>query len=429
MLVAFALSLLAAWSFWSCITLFQNYRIARQIGLPIVIEPINSLSYSWIAFSQFVRGVPALSKARSILANKLMRLSYFGWQFDQGYDIHAEIGPLFTLVTPGSLIVVVADADIAHNIHTKRKDFIKPDQLYRVQNVFGPHILSAEGKVWQRHRRLIAPSFNEKSSSSVWHESVQQTRDMLKLWKMSTTGISTTVLDTTTVGLNVLTGCVFGIMQKFGEEHPELKADGQLSYRDAIMIVVKRFPILLVLPEKYLCLPFMPSAVRLLGRACKEFRAHVNTMLIRERESKNGVHANLLTNLIRASEAEKANKESIGLTDEELLGNMFVFTVAGHETTANTAATAIVYLARYPKYQAWLREELQHVLKDQENVQLAYSTSFPRLKRCLAIMVSNSLATPGDLLIMRSHLLSCTRRKLPNNPVPARNTSRPWTSH
>lgn len=232
---------------------------------------------------------------------------------------------------------------------------------------------------------------------------------MLQAWKRSATGVSTTVADTATVALNVLTRCGFGIMQKFGEKHTEFKADGRLSYRDAVMITVKRFPILLVLPEKYLSLPFMPSAVRLRGRACTEFRAHVNTMLVRAKESKNVVHTNLLTNLINASEAEKANKQSIGLTDEELLGNMFVFTVAGYETTANTAAAAIVYLARYPKYQAWLREELQHVLNDHDSIQSAYSTSFPRLQRCVAIMVSYSLATTGVLLIMRFQSMPCTR--------------------
>lgn len=148
MLATFSLSLIAAWSFWSCVALLQNYRKARSIGLPIVIEPISCLNLPCIAFIQFVRGIPALSEVRRIFAYKLMRLSYIGWQFDQGYDIHAKIGPVFTLVTPGSLIVVVADADVAHTIYAKRKDFIKPDQLYRVQNVFGPHVLSAEGKVW-----------------------------------------------------------------------------------------------------------------------------------------------------------------------------------------------------------------------------------------------------------------------------------------
>jgi len=44
------------------------------------------------------------------------------------------------------------------------KDFSKPVQAYQALNVFGGNIVSAEGAVWQRHRKITAPPFNERNS-------------------------------------------------------------------------------------------------------------------------------------------------------------------------------------------------------------------------------------------------------------------------
>lgn len=67
-----------------------------------------------------------------------------------------------------------------------------------------------EGDDWQRHRRLTAPSFNEKTSSLVWDEAGHQAQDMLASWsEQGTSGIQETVADEATLALHVLT-CVRG---------------------------------------------------------------------------------------------------------------------------------------------------------------------------------------------------------------------------
>ncbi len=67
--------------------------------------------------------------------------------------------------------------------------------------------------------------------------------------------------------------------------------------------------------------------------------------------------------------------------------NIFAYNLAGHETTANTVAYALVLLAAHPQYQDWVREEIMQV----QNILAGdYNSSFPRLQRCLAVMVSQS---------------------------------------
>ena len=67
---------------------------------------------------------------------------------------------------------------------------------------------------------------------------------------------------------------------------------------------------------------------------------------------------------------------------------MFVFNFAGHDTTAHTLAFAIVILSAHPSVQEWLSEELQYVLGDSKPEDWNYTEVFPRLNRCLAVLVS-----------------------------------------
>ena len=51
-------------------------------------------------------------------------------------------------------------------------------------------------------------------------------------------------------------------------------------------------------------------------------------------------------------------------------------------------AYAITHLAAYPKWQDWIREEIDQLLPP--NADLGYEPTYPNLKRCLALMVRPS---------------------------------------
>jgi cytochrome P450 len=74
---------------------------------------------------------------------------------------------------------------------------------------------------------------------------------------------------------------------------------------------------------------------------------------------------------------------------------VFVFNFAGHDTTANTLTFALAYLATHPAIQDWLYAELNHVFGTRAIHDWDYTTDFPRLKRCLAVMLETiRLRTP-----------------------------------
>lgn len=167
-----------------------------------------------------------------------------------------------------------------------------------------------------------------------------------------------------------------------------------MSYRDALSIALRNVIFLFIVPRAFLSLSSMPKKFRDLGQATKEFQRYMEEMLARERQlisKRQPGQENLISALIRASEEVKelGDDESMqGLRDEEIFGNIFLYSLAGYETTANTLAFAIVLLAAYPEWQDWMAEEIETVFEMGDNTKaVAYEAAFPKLRRCLAIMV------------------------------------------
>lgn len=146
----------------------------------------------------------------------------------------------------------------------------------------------------------------------------------------------------------------------------------------------------------------------------------------------------LMSNLVRASEArhgvvvvnedEKTTAndrphEVRALTVDEILGNIFMFSFAGHNTTAISLAFSMLLLVAHPDIQDWISEELNFYLETTEVERWGYEANFPSLKRCRAVLVR--LSWLETLLFVKSNLYSslklcgCTILSLvyPNTPA------------
>ncbi|KAI4123308.1 MAG: hypothetical protein LQ338_005333 [Usnochroma carphineum] len=165
-----------------------------------------------------------------------------------------------------------------------------------------------------------------------------------------------------------------------------------MTYRDSLSLCLRNIITFAIIPKRYLSFSLMPRKLQRLGQAVREFQKYMVEMLAKERNSsveeqlsKTGT---LMTALVRASDEDARSKNlgqdsKLGLTDEEIFGNIFAYNLAGHETTANTVSYALVLLAANPKYQDWVREEIEQA---QSIAQDDYESMFPRLQRCLAVM-------------------------------------------
>ena len=169
--------------------LYRNYQRARSFDLPIIVTPAQPLNLFW-ALSLPVL-LPLCKKYLPFGLDRSFHYVSIDWPYHDRFRSHKKYGDAFVVVNPRWISLIVADATAIDEIMSRRKDFTKPDMYYKSMEVFGPNVDSVEGAVWQRHRKITTPPFNERNSSLVWKESVRQAEEMQIRRKVSQVPVPT----------------------------------------------------------------------------------------------------------------------------------------------------------------------------------------------------------------------------------------------
>ncbi|KAG9694156.1 putative cytochrome P450, partial [Aureobasidium melanogenum] len=256
---------------------------------------------------------------------------------------------------------------------------------------FGPNLTSTHGAEWNRHRRITGPAFNERAMDQVWRVTTERVAS-LKVDKTYTLGSLRTTFDT--VAMQILTTVAFGQDTDLTKTHSGHK----LNLMDSLGFILKH--IILTALFNSLKAPdwILPSTLKRLKLCVSEFRLYMQEVVRKETQSASK-RATLLSAMVSANETAKSEageKQVHGstkyLTDEELYGNVFVFNLAGYETTASALSFALPYIAAFPEVQQWMMEEVDKLYTQDSD----YTEAFPRLARCLAWMHEVlRLASPG----------------------------------
>ena len=72
------------------------------------------------------------------------------------------------------------------------------------------------------------------------------------------------------------------------------------------------------------------------------------------------------------------------LSEDDILGNAFIFTLAGHETTANSIHFSIIYLAAHPNAQRKLHADLDRIFQHRPTSEWDYERDLPTLLNSMA---------------------------------------------
>lgn len=73
---------------------------------------------------------------------------------------------------------LLADPHVIQQVSASRTAFPKPVAVYRFLNIYGTNLLTAEGTLWARHRKITAPAFNEANMAFTWEQSLRILNDM-----------------------------------------------------------------------------------------------------------------------------------------------------------------------------------------------------------------------------------------------------------
>jgi hypothetical protein len=295
---------------WSALTLKTNLQSARQIGLPIFVRYITPTNPLWMAFgSNLVR----LARRFGVATDNFDRFYLFGWDANERYRMHAELGDAFTLVSPGGNWIYVAEPKAAWDILRRPRDFGRNVEQLAVLNVYGKNLSTTEGYEWQKHRKITATTFTEKNNELVWQSSLRQGHDMLTYWlHRAPHPIRSIADDCKTFTLNVLAAALFTKpypfegQEEMKERHSKVAdpSDDSHQYRDSFSKILRGIiPIAIFGGETLRTSRWMTKSMKEIGEAVENFRLYVSKMVEEERadfENNVSTRKDLVSALVRA---------------------------------------------------------------------------------------------------------------------------------
>lgn len=297
---------------------------------------------------------------------------------------------------------MVADAEAVTQICTRRNDFPKPIEMYGSVDLFGKNVVSTEGSIWRHHRKITSPPFTEKNNYQVWLESLHQGSSMLTSWIRqgtdSKTKVSDVGADTMRLSLHVISRAGFGVRLLW--PHEELEQSGQagaipeghtMTYKDALSTLLENILSVMLIPRWFL----IRSPIKANQIAYQSFLEWGKYMREMYQEKKAEVKAGqtpregmdlmgalisgagITEDTLNTEDTEKGTKQM--LTDDEILGNAFVFILAGHETAANTLHFSMLFLAMNWGSQARLHRDIDDIFGSRPVSEWDYDHDVPKL--------------------------------------------------
>ncbi|KZV83329.1 cytochrome P450 [Exidia glandulosa HHB12029] len=302
--------------------------------------------------------------------------------------------------------------------------WIKPDIFRRgPAAAFGEGILFTEGEQHRRQRKIMGPAFATPQLSALNSIFLEKSAELRDVWNSKVAeGHGSAQVDTVT-WMAKTTMDIIGLAG-FGYHFNSLKEEST-PLAEAL---AKLFPS----TQGFRVLPFLANFIPALRwipnereRITIEARGVMNQIgLELIRESRRAIQAgdsstgrDLLALLMRAN-MDKDVPPHLRLSDEELLGQIPTFLVAGHETTATSASWCCYALSLNPDVQTKLREELRGVHTEEPSMDqlngLPYLDAVVRETMRLYAVVSWTLreAVVDDVIPLDTPILDCSGRMI-----------------
>ncbi|KAF8688416.1 cytochrome P450, partial [Rhizoctonia solani] len=301
--------------------------------------------------------------------------------FDKfGMDIYAGVG-----IIPTTSAYFVSDAEALKQILASRGAFQKHNDDYQFLTIFGRNLIVSEGEEWRRQRKIVAPVFSDKNNRLVQVSAKGFVDQMTSTWsrdqptriqdidgqvtmQVSTTqsspGISKPTVDQIT--LCVISKAGFGQDIEWGNDG-EAPEGHKFTFKQALFTVSKNLPLIIVVPKWMFGWTKHWVHVR---DAYQEMRLYFQEMISSRRaDNTPGSQAQAEEQHDLFNQLLLAHDDSSKLSEEELLGNVFLFLFAGHETTAHSLAFTLALLSVYPEEQRKVIEEIERLQKERDDFQ------------------------------------------------------------
>ncbi len=316
-----------------------------------------------------------------------------------------EHGDVVTYRMGGRKVTLVNHPDyIKDLLVTNNRKFEKGRVLKRSKRILGEGLLTSEGEMHLRQRRLAQPAFHRQRIVNYADSMVTYADHTRNSWKDgSTVDMRGEMMQLT---LNIVGKTLFNV---------DLETEGS-EIGESLTTFMESFGIMFLPFSEFLeRLPIPP--VRRLNKARERLDAIVYRIIRERRASAQIDRGDLLSMLLLAQDEEGDGK---GMTDEQLRDECLTIILAGHETTANALSWTWMLLSQNPDSGKKLHAEIDSVL----NGRLPTLADIPDLKYTEMVFAESMRLYPpawgigrkaiadhnfGDVRVKKNSMVVCSQ--------------------
>ncbi len=300
-----------------------------MIQQPIVAEQVNSpppISSSLISQFRFAR--------------KYMRdpLQFVTDMFEQYGDFVIQWIGTFPLI-------FTRDPDVIHDVLVTHAASFHKSPDYRDENrglarFLGQGLLTSEGELWRRQRKLIQPAMHPRRIEAYADTMVTLTRQTIANWQDGA------VLDINRQMMQLTLKIIARTMFSTDVTREVNTISHALDFFQTANNTVDIFP------------DWVPTPLHMRWpKVMNEFNTIIHQIIQHRRNTGAENFNDLLSMLLLA-----VDENGVGMSDKQLRDEVATIMLAGHETTANAMNWTLYLLAKHPEVEARLHEEVDRVL-------------------------------------------------------------------
>lgn len=264
---------------------------------------------------------------------------------------HAEYGDAMTFRVGPLRFVAVADPVLAQHVLVRNhRNYVKSRSYAGLRLVLGNGLVTSEGDVWRRQRKLAQPAFHRQRLARLADTMAACVQERSDDWAAR----SDTAIDIhgemMQLTLRIVARTLFGT---------DLADDGGQALAQLGPAVTEALHKAEEYAESLVRLPlWLPTASnRRFAKAKHLLDGIVHGIIERRRASKES-HDDVLGMLMSATDESDGG----GMDDAQLRDEVMTLFMAGHETIATTSTWTLMLLHQHPEVAARVRDEARTVL-------------------------------------------------------------------
>lgn len=257
-----------------------------------------------------------------------------------------DFGPVVELnLLRARTYLVTEPEDVKRILVDNNKNYLKAYDV--TKPVLGDGLLTSDGDLWLRQRRLMQPSFSRQMMGEYLPIMEQATRETIQKWQAQPDIARDIAAEMMTLTQTIILRTMFSA--DIGDRSKEITEDFSTA--------LEYFNSFLLSPGEFVHKLPTPTNLRFKA-ATRRLEELVYRIIAERRKTGSPERRDLLSAMMEARDPETG----AAMSDKQMRDEVMTIFLAGHETTASLLGWTFYLLSGHPQAEAAVRAELQQVL-------------------------------------------------------------------